>query len=132
MTGRRRLAGTALLGGLLLVAAPSVHGQTGGNSGSNSGIGLVPTTGVGGSQGGFGVLAVPMMPNTSQGGSSATGVNADPLGVSAVYGPALPMTNGQAGLFLLSTQQRMLGLGNGQLSGTRPGWPRGPGPAGAP
>ena len=30
---------------------------------------------------------------------------------------------GQAGLFMLSTQQRMLGMGNGQLSGVRPGGP---------
>jgi hypothetical protein len=40
--------------------------------------------------------------------------------MNAVYGPAMPMNNTQAGLFLLSTQQRMLGLGNGQLSGSRP------------
>ncbi len=122
MARRRSRTGTILLAGLLLVAAPSVRGQSAGGSGTNSGLGLVPMTGVGGSPGGFGVLAVPMMPGTTApGGSSATGVSADPLGVNAVYGPALPMTNGQAGLLLLSTQQRMLGLGNGQLSGSRPG-----------
>jgi hypothetical protein len=45
----------------------------------------------------------------------------DPLGLNYVYGPAaMPMSRAQAGLFMLSTQQQMLGLGNGQISGARP------------
>jgi hypothetical protein len=49
----------------------------------------------------------------------------DPLGIGYVYGPAygsaVPMTGTQAGLTMLMMQQRMLGIGNGQLSGVRGG-----------
>jgi hypothetical protein len=49
----------------------------------------------------------------------------DPLGLGYVYGPAygsvVPMTGTQAGLSMLLMQQRMLGIGNGQLSGVRGG-----------
>jgi hypothetical protein len=82
----------------------------------------VPSTG--GAPGQFGLMAVPMVTGTgaqSGRGTSLAGTAADPLGLSYVYGPAMPMTPGQAGLFMLATQQRMLGLGNGQLSGVRPG-----------
>ena len=51
---------------------------------------------------------------------SANAMMMNPLGLNYVYGPAIPMTRAQAGLFMLSTQQRMLGLGNGQISGVRP------------
>jgi len=78
----------------------------------------------GSSQGGFGVTAVPMMGVGTQKGTatSATSTMMDPLGLNYVYGPAaIPMTPAQAGLFMLSTGQRMTGLGNGQISGVRPG-----------
>jgi hypothetical protein len=45
----------------------------------------------------------------------------DPLGLNYIYGPAIPMTAGQTGLYMLMMQQRMLGIGNGQISGVRPG-----------
>jgi hypothetical protein len=49
----------------------------------------------------------------------------DPLGLNYVYGPAygsaLPMTGTQAGLSILMMQQRISGIGNGQLSGVRGG-----------
>jgi hypothetical protein len=80
----------------------------------------VPSLGNG--PGGFGMMAVPMVSGTANGASLA-GTAADPLGLSSLYGPAMPMTPGQAGIFMLATQQRMLGLGNGQLSGVRPGSP---------
>jgi hypothetical protein len=79
---------------------------------------------MGGSSGQFGMMAVPMTTGRgtqSGSGTSIAGTAADPLGLSYIYGPAVPMTAGQAGLFMLSTQQRMLGLGNGQISGVRPG-----------
>ncbi len=68
---------------------------------------------------------VPMgiSPVVQPGARAGTGrtLAADPLGLGYVYGSAaIPMTPGQAGLFMLSTQQRMLGIGNGQISGTRP------------
>jgi hypothetical protein len=56
----------------------------------------------------------------------AAALSSDPMGFGYVYGgvyggAAIPMTQAQAGLLMLSTSQRMLGLGNGQLSGVRPG-----------
>jgi hypothetical protein len=56
----------------------------------------------------------------------AAALASDPMGFGYVYGgvyggAAIPMTQAQAGLLMLSTSQRMLGLGNGQLSGVRPG-----------
>jgi len=78
----------------------------------------------GSSQGGFGVMAVPMMGVGTQQGTGVGAANAmmDPLGLNYVYGPAaIPMTRAQTGLFMLSTGQRMTGLGNGQISGVRPG-----------
>src|SRR4051812_4789743 len=44
----------------------------------------------------------------------------DSLGLGYVYGPGIPMTPTQAGMSMLMMQQRMLGIGNGQLSGARP------------
>jgi hypothetical protein len=72
---------------------------------------------------------------TAQAATAAAAVNQslvtpnpalDPLGLGYVYGPAyggtaVPMTGAQAGLSMLMMQQRMLGIGNGQLSGARGG-----------
>lgn len=55
---------------------------------------------------------------------SSAGTNpnmTDPLGFGYVYGPGIPMTSTQVGMSMLLMQQRMLGIGNGQLSGSRPG-----------
>ncbi len=121
---RSWLGRAAVIGFLGLAWAPGAWAQTGASS--LSGIGFMPQSVMGGStQGGFGVVGVPMM---GLGTQQSTGVNStstmmmDPLGMSAVYGPAaMPMTRAQAGLFMLSTEQRMMGLGNGQISGVRPG-----------
>jgi hypothetical protein len=84
----------------------------------------MPQSVLGGSnQSGFGLVAVPMTGGVAgQPAGSAASANAmlNPLGLNYMYGSALPMNRAQAGLFLLSTQQQMLGLGNGQLSGVRP------------
>jgi hypothetical protein len=61
--------------------------------------------------------------SAATGGLSTTGVNGsmmDPLGFGYVYGPGMPMTGTQAGMSMLLMQQRMLGIGNGQISGSRP------------
>src|SRR5271157_3188160 len=126
MGGQRSwLRGAALIGFLGLAWAPGTWAQTQTGASSLSGIGFMPQSVMGGStQGGLGVVAVPMMGVGTQQGTGVNSANAmmmDPLGLSYVYGPAaIPMTRAQAGLFMLSTQQRMLGLGNGQISGTRP------------
>ncbi|MGB0071009.1 MAG: hypothetical protein WBQ11_23570, partial [Isosphaeraceae bacterium] len=72
----------------------------------------MPQSVMGGStQGGLGVVAVPsfMGVGTQQdtGVSSANAMMMNPLGLNYAYGPAIPMTGAQAGLFMLSTQQRM-------------------------
>ncbi len=125
MGGQRSwLRGAALIGFLGLAWAPATWAQTGASS--LSGIGFMPQSVMGGStQGGFGVVGVPMMGVGTQQGTGVNSPNAmmmDPLGMSYVYGSAaIPMSRAQAGLFMLSTEQRMLGLGNGQMSGVRPG-----------
>ena len=84
----------------------------------------------GGMQGGFGILPVPMYmgAGTQQGTAAARRTRMmNPMALNPMVGPMIPMTNTQAGLLLLSTQQRMLGLGNGQLSGVRPGGHNGSG-----
>jgi hypothetical protein len=126
MGGQRSwLRGAAWIGFVGLVWAPGTWAQSQTGASSLSGIGFMPQSVMGGStQGGFGVVAVPSMMGvgTQQGtGVGAANAMMDPLGLNYVYGPAaIPMTRAQAGLFMLSAQQRMLGLGNGQISGTRP------------
>jgi hypothetical protein len=59
----------------------------------------------------------------SGGTGSSTGLMYNPtapLGMGYMYGPGIPMTPAQAGMSMLMMQQRMLGIGNGQLSGVRP------------
>ncbi len=125
MGGQRSwLSGAALIGFLGLAWAPGTWAQTGASS--LSGIGFMPQSVMGGStQGGFGVVPVPMMGVGTQQGAGVNSANAlmmDPLGLGYVYGStAIPMTRAQTGLFMLSTEQRMMGLGNGQISGVRPG-----------
>jgi hypothetical protein len=75
-------------------------------------------------QSGIALLPIPMTATAGSQKTTATGtanpLASDPLGLSYVYGPAaVPMTQGQAGLFMLSTAQRTLGLGTGQMSGAR-------------
>jgi hypothetical protein len=53
--------------------------------------------------------------------ANANAAAMDPLGLNFMYGPGIPMTRAQTALYMLSVQQRTLGLGNGQLSGVRPG-----------
>ena len=125
MGGQRSwLRGAAWIGFLGLAWAPGSWAQSQTGASSLSGIGLMPQSVMGGStQGGFGVMAVPMMGFGTQQGTGVGAVNPmmDPLGLNYVYGPAaMPMSRAQAGLFMLSTQQQMLGLGNGQISGARP------------
>ena len=123
MGGQRSwLRGVALIGFVGLAWAPGTWAQSQTGASSLSGIGFMPQGVMGGStQGGLGVVAVPSVmgvgtqPGTGVG--SANAMMMDPLGLNYVYGPAIPMTRAQAGLFMLSTQQRMLGLGNGQISG---------------
>jgi len=119
------LRGAALIGFVGLAWAPCTWAQSQAGASSLSGFGFMPQSVMGGStQGGLGVVAVPsvMGVGTQQGTgvNSANAMMMDPLGLNYVYGPAIPMTRAQAGLFMLSTQQRMLGLGNGQISGARP------------
>ncbi len=127
MGGQRSwLRGAALIGFVGLAWAPGTWAQTQTGASSLSGIGFMPQSVMGGStQGGLGVVAVPMMGVGTQQGTGVNSANAmmmDPLGMSYVYGSAaIPMSRAQAGLFMLSTEQRMMGLGNGQISGVRPG-----------
>ncbi len=126
MGGQRSwLRGAALIGFVGLAWAPGAWAQSQTGTSSLSGFGFMPQSVMGGAtQGGLGVVAVPSV--TGVGTQQGTGVGSanammmDPLGLNYVYGSAIPMTRAQAGLFLLSTQQRMLGLGNGQISGVRP------------
>jgi hypothetical protein len=127
MDGRRSwLDGAAFIAFLGLACSPSASAQSQADASSMSGFGFMPSSAFGGSaQGGLGVVPVPMMmgAGTQQGTGvgSANAAMMNPLGLNYMYGPAIPMTQAQAGLFMLSTQQRMLGLGNGQISGVRPG-----------
>ena len=126
MGGQRSwLRGAALIGFVGLAWAPGTWAQSQAGASSLSGFGFMPQSVMGGStQGGLGVVAVPsfMGVGTQQGTGlgSANAMMINPLGLNYLYGPAIPMTGTQAGLFMLSTQQRMLGLGNGQISGVRP------------
>jgi len=126
MGGQRSwLRGAALIGFVGLAWAPCTWAQSQTGASSLSGFGFMPQSVMGGStQGGLGVVAVPsFMGVGTQQGTGVGPANAmmmDPLGLNYVYGSAIPMTRAQAGLFMLSTQQRMLGLGNGPISGVRP------------
>jgi len=126
MGGRGRwFRGLAFLGFVGLAWAPGAWAQSQGGAASLSGLGFMPQSVMGGStQGGAGVVAVPSFTGVGApqgaGVGSANSMAMDPMGLGYVYGAAMPMTRGQAGLFALSMQQRMLGLGNGQLSGARP------------
>jgi hypothetical protein len=122
----------ALAGASAAKAQSQTQTQTGTASSFGVGLGLVPQFGSSGSTSGqpnFAMMPIPMMTTTT--GAATTGAAAtastraaDPLGLGFVYGPAaIPMTPGQAGLFMLSASSRMTGLGNGQLSGVRPGGP---------
>jgi hypothetical protein len=81
--------------------------------------------------GGLAPLAPGTVPSTAATSATQTMMNQammnqsmimmDPLGMSYLNGAGMPMTRTQMGLYMLSTQQRMLGLGNGQMSGVRPG-----------
>jgi hypothetical protein len=119
-----RLIGSVLVIGLAgLSLATTAQAQSQSAAGYGTGLGIAPQGyGFGLGSGVPGVMAVPTYPMTGAGqGAGTNPAVADPLGLGFVYGPAIPMTPGQAGLFMLSAQQRMFGLGNGQISGTRPG-----------
>ncbi len=120
----KRFLGSVLIVGLAgLSLARSSQAQSQSAAGGATGLGIVPQGyGFGLGSGVPGVMAVPTYPMAGAGrGTGMSPAVTDPLGLGYVYGPAIPMTPGQAGLFMLSAQQRMLGLGNGQISGTRPG-----------
>ncbi len=128
--GYHRATGFALIAVLACIpctqAQTHTQAQTQASAVSPFGWGYIPQAAFGatttGQSSGF---MVPMgsVPGVQQGqrGGATNTLAADPLGLGYVYGPAIPMTPGQAGLFMLSTQQRMLGIGNGQISGTRLG-----------
>ena len=119
------IRGVALIAFLGLAWTPCTLAQIQAGASSTTGLGFMPSGVFGGStQGGLGVVPVPMFmgTGTQQGtGSAFANQMMNPLGLNSMYGPAIPMTPAQAGLLMLSTQQRMLGLGNGQISGVRPG-----------
>ncbi len=111
-----------------MVWAPGAVAQSQSDASALSGVGYTPQGVMGGGmQGGIGILPVPMYISAgTQQGTAASAANArlmNSMALNPMVGPVIPMTNAQAGLLLLSTQQRMLGLGNGQLSGVRPGGP---------
>ncbi|WP_165227607.1 hypothetical protein [Aquisphaera insulae] len=113
---------------LVLVAAsgawsPTARAQA--TAGSNTGLGLAPLpfNSGGGNSPAMGIIP---MGTTGTGSATAGSRASDPLGIGYVYGgAAMPMTREQTGLYMLSASQRMLGVGNGQLSGVRPGGPAG-------
>ena len=129
----RRWLGKAALfcwAGLVGTAPASAQTQTGTTTSWGLGLGYMPqfsTSSANSSTGQSGFSMTPMlmpMPMTTTAGTAGTAAAraADPLGLGFVYGPAaIPMTPGQAGLLMLSTTSQMTGLGNGQLSGVRPG-----------
>jgi hypothetical protein len=129
MKERRAWAGRLVLLGLAgLALGSAAQAQTQSASVSPFGMSYLPQTSLTGSplgQTGVALMPLPMPLSTQPGANGAAAYRAmDPLGLGYVYGPAaVPMTPGQAGLFMLSTSQRMLGLGNGQLSGVRPADP---------
>ena len=126
------------LGGLASVSwSASVGAQTQASGSTGLGLGYlaIPQFSGGGTGAGqSGLAIVPMATSTASTSATAlatpagraAAMSSDPLGFGYVYGgvyggAAIPMTQAQAGLLMLSTSQRMLGLGNGQLSGVRPG-----------
>jgi hypothetical protein len=105
--------------GLSGVSVPAANGQTG--AAGSSGLGLVPLPSSSGGTGSMNFGIIPMNVTGSTGTTGAAARALDPLGLGYVYGgAAMPMTNGQAGLSMLSASQRRLGIGNGQISGVRP------------
>lgn len=127
-------------GGVVVVHGRPVQAQlllpTQSGSSSSSGLGILPQTNLmGSSLGQSGMMVLPMPMYATTGSKTATTgtastLAADPLGLGFVYGPAaIPMNQGQAGLFMLSTATRSLGMGTGQLSGVRPGNPQSAGAA---
>jgi hypothetical protein len=126
MKERRAWPSRAFLVGLAgLALGSAARAQTQNASASPFGMVYLPQTSTTGSpsgQTGVALLPMPMATSSQSGARGTTPARAmDPLGLGFVYGgAAVPMTPGQAGLFMLSTSQGMLGLGNGQLSGVRP------------
>ena len=123
-------AGLCCLTGLIGAPAAQAQAQTQAvaQSGAAStpsiglGLGLVPQFGSTPGGTNFALMPIPTVTSPSGTAGLASTRAADPLGLGFVYGPAaIPMTPGQAGLFMLSAGSRMTGLGNGQLSGVRPG-----------
>lgn len=121
-------------------ASVGAQTQASGSTGLGLGYVAIPQASAGGSGvGQSGLAVVPMSSSTASTSTASTSATAlatpagraaalasDPMGFGYVYGgvyggAAIPMTQSQAGLLMLSTSQRMLGLGNGQLSGVRPG-----------
>ena len=112
------------LAGLSWATCNQAHAQalTPAQSGSASsfGLGYLPqaySTGSPLGQSGIALIPIPMTASTGSQKTSATGtansMATDPLGLGYVYGPAaIPMTQGQAGLFMLSTAQRIAGAGH--------------------
>jgi hypothetical protein len=119
MTGRRRM----VLRLLPLLAAAAVfeaaaHGQTAHVDPYQNG-------------------AAPALPGRAMAAASASNANtaatqaaalgytnpmlADPMATSFLYGTAIPMTRGQAGLSAISSMQRFTGIGSGRISGVRGG-----------
>ncbi|MGC8640325.1 MAG: hypothetical protein ACP5XB_10670 [Isosphaeraceae bacterium] len=132
MNRRRRWLGKAALfclAGLTGAATASAQTQTGTTTTWGLGLGYMPQFSTGSAssmtgQSGFTMtpMLMPMPMTTTGTAGTAAARAADPLGLGYVYGPAaIPMTPGQAGLLMLSTASRMTGIGNGQLSGVRPG-----------
>lgn len=113
--------------GLAWAATARAQSQAGAAS-FGWGLGYMPQMNSGGTPVGssnFGMMPVPLIMPGGGASSAASARAADPLGLGYVYGPAaIPMTPGQAGLYMLSTTSRMTGLGNGQLSGVRSRAPR--------
>jgi hypothetical protein len=95
--------------------------------GQSAGTGVIPNTGYGSRVDPYAGGLAPAVPGyvpptrATAGTANQNVVVVDPLGMGYPAGAAVPMTSAQAGLYMLSMQQRMLGIGNGQLSGVRPG-----------
>jgi hypothetical protein len=130
MHGRDRwLLSTAFLAIAALAACGGAEAQTAGNGLAAAGAATRIDP--------YAYGAAPAAPGAYRAAQAATAAAAlnqnlvtpnpalDPLGLGYVYGPAygsaVPMTGTQAGLTMLMMQQRMLGIGNGQLSGVRGG-----------
>lgn len=83
-----------------------------------NGVRIVPSVAAPWAEGG----GVVMGGGTSAGGGGIGLALMDPVAMTYLYGVPFPVSQRQAGLLMLSQQQRMLGLGSGQLSGVRPMW----------